>query len=416
MDLLEVALKHSIDWSLQNRLMIDQTDGPGSSSVQDELARVNSKIRDESHVRAFVSHFKIQLNNLMGSKLDGAKKGPLESLEVDEFSSSDHEDFYTDNDDSSPAAGQYTLDSSPRNGHTDQLPVIRINGKRCSLYDIGKQDDDYAEYVNQTIVEELKRESRGHKRCAETDLTNEDTDDGYRSLSRGSFRSNLVQQLNEIKSRLLDLVHEIDLSVRSRLAEEEVEAYKRRWDALISRLDALVDSCAQRSHNSSSTDPETVVSESIDQETGYLLVNSSRRQSECRQPISKNNSESNLHLGRYEEQVQVIDYDFRRRSSDNSGLKRVCADKSLVSAVSFAKLGADADLVGTFPLGKQLIDFGAMMRDYEIGKDKREKAAPRRAGSKAKVQPSSKNGQHVQSSSSTSSHSASSHASSSSFL
>lgn len=282
MSLLEAALKESLEWSIQTRSN-PETD---RKSINKRVDLNEKRLKDESHVRAFISHFKIKLNNLMGgdsivAKATEATSDDEESLESDCCSGGSSTINDDDDDD------DYRIRSS-LNGNRESVPSIKINGKYFGLYRLNQ--------------------SRCNKQQVTKSALNDDLcDDGYRSLSRTSHQADLQHQLQDIKSRLNDLVHELDFVARTHLQQEDVDAYIRRRDALIAKVDSLIESSNR----------------SEEEETGrYECQYHSASSSLIRKSITKSRrGESNLNYSSsdgYEEQVHVIDYNLNRhrRSSD----------------------------------------------------------------------------------------------------
>lgn len=398
MELLEAALKHSIGWSMRMRRKINQQlqvrpAAPASETV--ELA--NLKIRDESHVRAFVTHFKIQLNHLMGAKCQGEstdQEGSLSELD----SSVCFED-----------SGEQLRGSPKSAEQAPGKPRIRINGKYSGVYDLnGQSDEDDDDQVDQHAGQ--------FKTCKPSKQTNEEVDDGYRSLSRnGSSRTSLMQQLNDIKSRIVDLVCELDSNpVVGQLNEDDLNAYRRRRDALVAKLDALIESqrpmtpANQALHSSSSSSASSMSTSS----SSSSSASASRASKGRRQSVIKNhNYESNIYSNGYEEQVQVIDYNNKRHRSnpltileDQTKQQVTRATEPLIVNSSMTRVNVSKSPLSLAP-NKQPIDFGAMMRNYDEKQEHRQQSTTKKD-----------NTNHTPSSSSTSTHSFSSQASTSSFI
>lgn len=436
MELLEVALKRSIDWSMRNRRPSVAPSVPEND--METIAMMNAKLSDESHMRAFITHFKIELNDLIGSK---SCKLDQTSDEILSFSD-DRDSIDTENADPTINPG-----SAVERSISKKVPIIKIDGKHSGQYDLnGLSDDDErsqtggrfarANYCSEkrTVRSSRRRSSArciGAKRIdrygsIERANHEEDTDGGYGSLNRENFRSDLVQQLNDIKSRLLDMIHEVDHGIHSCLTEDELEAFKRRRDALIAKLDALIDSNTQKVGGV----PKILVSAEAGVASSSASGPSSIESTDSNSPengpnegqlLIRNRSEINLHSDGYEEQVQVIDYNFRRRASDNSALKSKYSssmtNQPLVNNSSMTRINFSAGFDT-----RQPIDFGAMMRDYENSQSSKTNVQTNKqegclasAASKP-AQPNNHTTQHVPSSSSTSTYSTSSHTSSSSFL
>lgn len=430
--MLEVALKRSIDWSMRNRRpSVTPLPGEGFETI----AAMNSKLSDESHMRAFISHFKIELNSLMGSKWLEREQAGIAKYEV--VSASDENDSI-DTDAGIESTGANQLHLLSRSSAMIRVPRIKIDGKHSGQYDLNEPSDaeeDVGQPDRCPIIDKCsngKRVSRSSRRRDAAKHVNghraksqdpsedfaranyeDDTDAGYGSLGRDGFRSNLVQQLNDIKSRLIDMVHEIDESVRSLLTEDELEAFKKRRDALIAKLDDLIDISTQKVAES----PRIVVSvdaDDLSDPSSSTASNSLQYSTPLCPPLIKNKSELNLHSNGYEEQVHVIDYNMRRRASDNSALKSsYLYNQPLVRNSSMTRINVSAGFDRSKP-----IDFGAMMRDYENERDMKPNGHSINEGdtNRKAQQIISNNTQHIPSSSSTSTYSASSHTSSSSFL
>lgn len=396
MELLEAALKHSIHWSMRNRRHQIKVVNNMPNECLDGVEKINSKIRDESHIRAFITHFKIELNHLMGLKWIRRQRGIHSG---DEESFSDRDSLDDTEDDSTQIDSSF--ESRPNEAF---LPTIKINGKYCGVYNISGQTDD--DDVSDT---QLRRSYSRDNNCA---TEGHDDDDGYRSLSRNSASTLIIQQLNEIKLGLVDLLHEIDQSVEPRLNDEDREAYKRRRDALMLKLDQLIDSqrgSSVQSDSKAGLGPTTSSSISNNKDN-KMNGNGKRHLKAFGKTLSKNNSESNLNSDDYEEQEQVINYDFKRRASDSSGMAAKLERKDSRSLLIGSARSTNKVDVCMNPR-KQAIDFGAMMREYE-NKQKQAKDTTEVIN----ISSTNRIVQHVPSSSSTSTYSTSSHTSSSSFL
>lgn len=454
--MLELALKHSIDWSIKNRNnKVDSAMTKRLSISQDKMpSSVNDNVEIESHIRAFITHFKIELNNLMDSRW--IEKQHQLNYNCDINSLSDRDSIDTDSDELPIINVQYGP-SSLSNDADEILPLIKINGKHFGLYNISDDqtlvnDDDIGRQ------QQLRQTSKGSRRATrQLDKKQhqsvdsdeyDDYDDGYRSLSRNSFKSNMIQQLNDIKSRLIDLVHEIDESVKLRLNKDDMEAYQRRRNALVSKLDSLIDSDLQNCAGRTNLDKKENLNQQLPVQispvdltqhrltsspsaTATTTASSSSASSAdynslAGKSVIKSSSNIRLHLGDYEEQVQVIDYNFRRRASDNFGMKRQKLvdkqDKLIPSMMhnskSMAKIETPSGIQRPISLNandlyanKQNgpIDFGAMMRNYEITKSQEnmDKFCLDDANKKHSAK-------HIVSSTTTSNYSASSHSHSSS--
>lgn len=400
MELLEIALKHSITWSIETRRNNDRS-GYGSlnqMSSLDALELANAQTQDESHIRAFLSHFKIELNNLMD----------LNQINPGRQSPSDSDSVNSDNPSTSKSEGNY-------------VPVIMINGRHSGLYEIHRGRSDGSTQPSSGNGRTRRSRSIGAVVIDETsgrEEENSDVDDGYRSLSRGSFRSSLMQKLNDIRARLMDLVDEIDQNIESRLTCDQVEAYRKRKTALVGKLDSLIDSCLDKLHKSTSNLMENLLesdltSDSATENKTYtscdsLIPSRGSPIQDSLVTLVKNKSEVNLCSDGYEDQIMVIDFD-RRRSSDtgNHRSKQNMNERANINVPNF--------LVSS----REPIDFGAMMKDYES------KGSKAMDTSNCNQQVSSGTSEqkglnrtqhHANSSSATSSFSNSSHASSSSYL
>lgn len=265
MDLLEDALKHSIEWSLDHQ----QNSSQRSTNATD--------IDVEQHSRAFLTRFKIELNHLMGVKW------MLNNTSVLDETTTTEDDDVTGNDEQHQMIAVF-----PKRGN----PAIKLNGKYSGVYEIGQDDEETDTESNRYEVIRMPLGADSH------------ADDGYRSLSRGSSFGtnltlgtntkgtikasvNLIQQLNDIKSRIIDLVHEIDQCAGPKLVEDDLDAYRRRRDTLLQKLESLIElhkclSCASESDDG------------------------------------------------YEEQTQVIDYDFARRANDLAVNRKTQLDTSFI--------------------------------------------------------------------------------------
>lgn len=200
---------------------------------------------------------------------------------------------------------QYASSSGVRGGRSNS--VIRIDGEDCGVYNISD--------------ESLEPRSEGDCNSSATrpEIETDDVDDGYRSLSRDSFRCGLMQQLADIRLRLIDLIDEIEHGVESRgLKQEEMQSYKRRRDALIKKIDFLISKlvkrpvghhhCGDSIDNSSSSAADDQPASSYDK-----LHANTRADSETKVTCSGNKSDTS---DGYEEQVHVINYNFSSQVGD----------------------------------------------------------------------------------------------------
>lgn len=356
MELLEVALKQSIAWSLSRpevgRLADSAAKSPARRlNIADDLLEcvesAHLEAQRESQVRAFVSRFKIELDQLMGQLAGPANEERDHTPGGQAAGALDLE--------TAPAGARTTeqqvasgasLDSSARPPEQQQQhqrprrptePTIKMDGKYSGVYNINgaqttdedeedEEDFDEAYLRHLELVygvlggEQARRPSapqRAHRprRGAAMAEGPHQEDDGYRSLSRDSSTTNsadkrrptggperpslgLLQQLNDIKSRVIDLVRELDEVARDKLDEEELAAYRRRRDALVHKLDSLLSGQAEARFRSSG--------DGRDQSHAHGSADSSQSSSS----------------DGYEEQTQVIDYDFNRRASDLNEIRR----------------------------------------------------------------------------------------------
>lgn len=319
MDLLEAALRHSIDWSMRHRRTMQSTTRPNNlipsnDELKDGIELMNLRIREESYIRAFITHFKIELNHLMGLKW--ARHSQRDNSGEDEDSISERDSLDTEDELWPIVQVHFGTTLKGNRMLRSAKPSIKINGKYSGVYSLnGQTDDDEESMIEDNVILSRNRATK---------LTTEDdcVDDGYRSLSRGSIsRISLLQQLNDIKSRVIDLVQEIDSSVGSspHFNEDDLEAYRRRRDALVSKLDALIES--QKMPNSLFNDVLSGMNETSSpsaSSSSPSIANGMYQRNlklSTKKAIIKNKSESNLHQDGYEEQVQIIDYN-RRRASD----------------------------------------------------------------------------------------------------
>lgn len=380
MELLESALKNSIDWSMDSRRARHKA---SSSAVQ----LMNTRLRDESHIRAFISHFKIELNKLIGLKSCNLNSQSRDNIVGGAGDDDDENEDDEDDDEEDSLSERDSIDTEDNEeailpvvrvqfgrmmsrSTRPNIPGIKFNGKDCGLYNINEQTDDDEE-LERYSKKLLQRRVVGGERSAQV---LDDIDDGYRSLSRGSFRSNLLQQLNDIKSRLIDLVDEINQIVQSRLDRQELEAYERRRDALIAKLDSLIDSSVQRVP-ASGTPPSIVpldcaaieATEIAGQQS--LSPASSYSNNRSANMSSGSSSDTNPLSDGYEEQVHVINYNYKHRQRSSNYVNRSTIKcpigQPLVSNSSATRVNV-ATTSNIYPIDRgQPIDFGAMMRDYE---------------------------------------------------
>lgn len=357
--MLEEAVRNSVIWSMRSK--------SGRNSTNHEDSDINeTRERDESQIRAFLTRFKIELNSLMDSNLSYSNNNSSK-LEMDTLCLSKSE------------TGCF---SDPSNS----VPVIMINGRHSGLYEIHRERSDGMLRGRLNCHKPRRSKSIGAVVINETSTRlngdSSDNDDGYRSLSRGSFRSNLMQKLSDIKTRLLDLIDEIDQSIETQLTTDQADAYRRRKVALVAKLDSLIESCLDTLHGSASNLIENLLEDDLvsemadnsEQRTNNTSYDTSSQDSSTNPlgPIVRNSSEVNLYSDGYEDQIQVIDYNFKRRSSDNSALSRGRnQSKSLAkSTTANVKVAPKSiDISNLLPSARKPIDFGAMMRDYENKKN-----------------------------------------------
>lgn len=261
------------------------------------------------------------------------------------------------------------------------MPVIMINGRHSGLYEIHRERPDGP--LRTRLIGSKPRRSKSigavviDESFTRIDDNASDNDDGYRSLSRSSFRSSLMQKISDIRTRLLDLIDEIDQSIETQLTPEQAEAYRKRKNALVAKLDSLIDSCLEKLHRSSSNLMDNTIDDDftsdVANESGHKTDNtsydsSSQDSSTQLGTIVKNSSEINLYSDGYEDQIQIIDYNFKRRSSDNSALRKSArlVNLSFDYDARYSKTqNKPIELTNILPSTRQPIDFGAMMRDYE---------------------------------------------------
>lgn len=423
-ELLELALKHSINWSIENRQNI--ICNPERDRNLSEAESIAADINDDTHIKAFVTQFKIELNHLMGLKLQQFVKELNENYLDDSFT--DQESFDSVED----------VEVQCRNvSRSNKGPRVGIDGKHCDLYNINENTDvDDVESYSRAVAEQvlIQRKSRRNRdryrarRGTKFDTcqaVEEDFDGGYGSLSRGSFKSSpdLVQQLHDLRSRLIDLVHELDESIENRLPNDQLESYRRRRDALMSKIDSLIDCYAQDDNESSPVLIGLTDSESNEENLDlnrqfYDSLSSQHLRDKSRRALEKRNRDERNYLSRneYEEQVHIIDYDYNRRSScdTNSEAKSEHETRSGIpnqSNSSNLLLSEHSNHDEFIPSKYRPIDFGAMMRNYEGNKETATLTKSKAQQVPPKQSPETAASQHVPSTSSTST---SSHISSSS--
>lgn len=242
MELLELALKQSIDWSVNSK---GAAVGEGKRRLSyDNLELLKNKLRDESHARAFISHFKIELNNLMGLKwslLNG----------VSPFSAADHtkegdelDEDVDENEDEDTTPSEKAVDLCETAENLQRQHRLQMTRRQSSIQ---RATDLYDICEQQTDIDEDESDSRSSKRNADSSKSvassTEDTDCGYGSLSRGE-NWEIAQELNEIKTRLIDLVEEINVQFSAHMDSDELDYYQRRREALVCKLDGLIERLA----------------------------------------------------------------------------------------------------------------------------------------------------------------------------
>lgn len=369
--MLETALEQSIEWSLSNRWPQTQAD----KEANEEQLR-----ESESHVRAFITRFKIELNQLMGDSRS------LSSSCEQQFSFSNDDDDEEDDDDSSSDSlplteGVYKISEDTQPTTDEELLSQQTRGRR-------------RQQLQHVVLLANRSRQVDSARCRKS------ADDGYRSLSRGSTAQSdgprpaaecalrldrhsasvLVQQLNDIKARVTDLVQELDQIVagpQRPLDQDELEAYRRRRDALVLRVDQLIGS-QQRSlfrsgplHSSEvSSSSASSLSPPSDSRLGPVTKRADQK---------TRSSQATTRPGQlYEEQVHVIDYDFNRRARDlseinKSGHRQQEAANQMPSSMKAAAMENKVVLEGPDgrvalvapPQSTTMIELSAIMTDYE---------------------------------------------------
>lgn len=432
--LLEAALKHSISWSMRSRRSADDAkreamSGAGQSGVE----IMHCKLADESHVRSFISRFLIELNRLMDLQWNQGRSCTLAdssaNAPIDE-SPNDPDSLDTEED----SLSSYFEDWLRCRQKLKQVPSIKISGKYCGVYNIGAQtdeDDELYENFRQNSNARHTHKARhigdnlsGESHHAVMASNDDDVDDGYRSLSRSSVKTSLVQQLSELKHNLRDLLSEFVEELKPQLSISRLDAFVKQRDRVINIIDKLIDDNLQIAKSDKTTQLEIRQldqSHSGDCDSSFsstlssISMSKENRTSLVATGVTLAKSENNLSaLSGYEEQEQVIDYSCRRASADCHKPRKGAKDVT-------GSIAVDVNLYGTRGMP---IDYGAMMRDYES----RESLAVPKAttqvsviGSQSEVSrqvitklpPTAK---HISSSSSTSEQSSTSHTSSSSFL
>lgn len=347
LDLLEKALRRSVDWSVARKRNLPHENGNYEDSVED-------KMESENYCRAFISHFKIELNKLMDAALDSDNHATKQN-----------------------SAGE---------------PLIRINGPDCAMYEINASSNKQA------------------GRSA--------SDEGYRSLSRNSLPTatsnktceksanrrdpntilldefvTLVSELRELKTRLLDLVEEFKFMVENGKDSAGTTSYNRRWRALVEMLDSMIDNAQVRVESHMriiSRKTTTTVSTQVKTNIGQHQESSDSMAS-----LRSDSSSSSLS---YEEQMQVFDYQSRGSSKSRFQISSTADTTATTTtstaeqtpnktsptnevSVSASKIPVLVRSTGASSLAQKQstqqvpmvmrtmpIDFGAMMNNYEANK------------------------------------------------
>lgn len=399
MDLLEAALRQSILWSVQ-RLAAKQNerDEPNAAYVEQN---------HETRTRAMITQFKIELNKLIGLKWLNGQQTSLGASEDEDDSDADDDD---DNDDEEEEDEdeEHVLPPTPygRHRHCRRLaagsrspkPTIRFKGKYSGVYNISGQtdeDDEDDESWKPSSQKEQRRKKATKQVCRlkEPDSSQETNaedcpDEGYRSLSRGSAstKASLVQQLNDIKSRIVDLVQEINQNLSKLLNQEDLEACRRRCDALVAKIDLLIGGQEECQASLATTSIATTISSSsANSSTSNLSSTSSAASSP--QTLSSDSMQRKLSkLSRktcvitstldaersnsvYEEQVQTIDYGPHNDKKDKrtrkpNGKLPEQTNHALVNDSQKTRVDLSTSSV-CFNPREEPIDFGAMMRNFE---------------------------------------------------
>lgn len=338
MELLELALKQSIDWSVGSGNGGKRKGAPAGEDKRrlsyDSLELMKNKLRDESHARAFISHFKIELNNLMGLKWSilnesltssaAASQDDANVEDADERDDDEDDDDDMDADDTTPSESSADRDDVADNSSRQQRRVMmkmrRKSSVQCTsgLYDISEQqtdadDDDFSQTVELVPSSSSSRPLSSLKSAASSAATTgeEETDCGYGSLSRGENTVTngvqIAQELNEIKTRLIDLVEEIDSQVSAHLGLDEIDYYRRRRDALVCKLDALIEQLASGKCGAAVSSIEAArIRSQLTDAIGADVLPKHIQQSVS--TMRKNKSEKHFPAAsEYEEQVHVID-------------------------------------------------------------------------------------------------------------
>lgn len=398
MELLELALKQSIEWSVKNK-----QNNIARHLKEAATSTIHTKPQEDSHVRAFVSQFKIELNHLIGLKMGSFFEHLNNERTPEESSTTDQESFNSD-EDIPFITVQY------RNNRNlvklERVPRIEIDGEYCGLYNINENVDDVddVESYSRAVEEQVSiqrenyrnREARVVSKKASKFSTcqqvEEDFDGGYGSLNRGSFKASpdLIQQLHDLRSRLIDLVQELDESVEERLSLDQLESYRRRRDALMSKIDSLID-CYDNDQDMESspvliglTDSES----NEDNNFGTITNKQSQidynlRSKQPRQIVSKKRNKrkglmnTSINDHEYEEQVHIIDYNRSSTSNSTSFGSKTETEQEIqtgsdLNRVDDLFLSEQANQSDDFiPTKFRPIDFGAMMRNYESNRETR---------------------------------------------
>lgn len=427
LDLLELALERSIEWSLGNRSLQEPTGSdasPNESDAADHIDPSSSSCRgldsleqsrdSESHARAFVTRFKIELNQLMSDarSLSSSAEQQFsfsENDDRDEDDDEDEEDSFSDSMALTEGVYKIQEDTQLTTDDEQQRPVAPAasRDRQMLLGIIGEtrnappptHDDGYRSLSRDSTTTTATITTNGQHARVKS-LSRGVKDDaskgsGAGQTVTGTERQNmnlLIQQLNDIKSRVIDLVHELDQIVERPqlvLDEDELEAYRRRRDALVLRVDQLIGG-QQVPLNKLVLEAASppALSGSLSQGPANKPTRGGDPAKAVTKTMSSNINQSTTGMRRrdYEEQVHVIDYDFNRRARDLSEIRRNSTQserqlgtiRPLLQPLVIEKGPGSGTKVTDLvvpPKSTTMIELNAMMTDYEKQRSRRHEQA-----------------------------------------
>lgn len=327
MEMLELALKQSIDWSVKRG---DSRKGVAAAAVDcanrrlshDSLDIMKLRLRNESHARAFISQFKIELNNLMGMKCSLLNESCLSSSTDD--TNDEIDDGETDADETTPSEDpgdqdEASLGQTTKMRRSSSVQSSTLLRRTAGLYDIREHQTDTDENDDTGLHGDdssSQRTAKTGNSSSNVTTCEEDTDFGYGSLNRAEnnmAHNGVIQELNEIKSRLIDLVEEIDMQAKAHLSQDELDCYRRRRDALVCKLDSLVERLGFMKNGSALIQGSSGSQHNMRPVAARVMNQRIVRSASLHKPSARTKklalrNRYSSTAGEYEEQVHVIDY------------------------------------------------------------------------------------------------------------